>query len=59
MVRFIGDIFLTAMACFICNALRCVSINNQECKLRREITNINSNEPLSYPKIILVNKLQW
>ena len=33
-----------------------VSINNQECKIRPEIKNINSNEPLFYPYSIKVNK---
>ena len=31
------------------NALKCVLINNQECKIRPEIKNINSNEPSFYP----------
>ena len=31
------------------NELRCVSINNQELKVRPEITDINSNEPSFYP----------
>ena len=31
-------------------------MNNQECKTRREIRNINSNEPSFYPYNILVNK---
>ena len=31
------------------NPLECVSINNQECKVRPEIVNVNSNEPLFYP----------
>ena len=29
--------------------LKCVSVNNQECKVRPKIININSNEPLFYP----------
>ena len=33
------------MSFFRCNALKCVSINNQECKVRPEIISINSNEP--------------
>ena len=28
------------------NPLKCVSMNNQECKVRPEVVNINSNEPL-------------
>ena len=31
-------------------------MNNQECKIRPEIININSNEPLFYPYSIPVNK---
>ena len=36
--------------------LKCISINNQECKIRLEIININSNEPLFYPYSIKLNK---
>ena len=28
--------------------LECVSMNNQKCKVRPEIVNVNSNEPLFY-----------
>ena len=31
-------------------------MNNQECKVRSEILNINSNEPSFYQYSILVNK---
>ena len=30
------------------NLLKCISINNQKCKLRPEIVNFNSNEPIFY-----------
>ena len=36
--------------------MKCVSINNQECRIRPEITNINSNEPTFYPYSIELNK---
>ena len=36
--------------------LKCVSINNQKCKIRPEIININSNEPSLYPYRIKINK---
>ena len=36
--------------------LKCVSTNNQECRIRPEIINVNSNEPLFYPYMIKVNK---
>ena len=44
----------TAMTFFSCIALEFVLINNQECKIRPEILNINSNEPLFYPYSIEV-----
>ena len=31
-------------------------MNNQECKIRSEIINVNSNEPLFYPYTIKQNK---
>ena len=31
------------------NSLECVSMNNTECKIRPEIINLNTNEPLFYP----------
>ena len=43
MVRFIKKVFVAATSFFSCNALKCVSMNNQECKVRSEIININSN----------------
>ena len=53
--------FFTAMAFFSCNIfnvnyLKCVSMNNQECKIRPEISNLNTNEPLFYPYSIKINK---
>ena len=38
------------------NSSRYILMNNQECKIRPEIININSNEPLFYPYSIKVNK---
>ena len=38
------------------NPLECVSMNNQECKVRPEIVNVNSNEPLFYPFSIKTSK---
>ena len=38
------------------NPLECVSMNNQECKVRPEIVNINSNEPAFYPFSIKTGK---
>ena len=36
--------------------LKCVSMNNQQCRIRPEIININSNEPTFYPYSIKVNE---
>ena len=34
----------------------CISINNQECKVRPELVNVNSDEPVFYPFSIKTNK---
>ena len=44
------------MSFFSCNALKFVSMNNQECKIRPEIININSNKPLFHRYIVNINK---
>ena len=38
------------------NPLECVSMNNQECRVRLEIVNVNSNEPLFSPFSIKTSK---
>ena len=38
------------------NSLECVSMNNQECKIRTEIINLNTNELMFYPYSIKINK---
>ena len=38
------------------NSLECVSMNNQECKMRSELINVNTNEPTFYPYSITINK---
>ena len=43
MFRFIKKVFVVPMSFFSCNALKCVSMTNQECTARQEVTNINSN----------------
>ena len=55
MFTFIKQIFFYSNDVFSCIALKCVSMNNRECKIRPKI-NINSNEPSFYPYSILVNK---
>ena len=38
------------------NSLECVSMNNHKCKIRSEIINVNTNEPVLYPYSITINK---
>ena len=38
------------------NSLECASMNNQECKIRTEIINLNTNEPMFYPFSIKINR---
>ena len=61
MLGFIKNCFFTAMTFFSynvlnLNSLECVSMNNQECKIRSEIITVNTNEPVFYPFSIKVNK---
>ena len=55
MFGFLKKRFFTAMTCFSCNALKCVSMNNQECKIRSEIIDINSNINDPYAKLCIKN----
>ena len=60
MFRFMKQIFVSAIMFFgslsSVNSLEFVSMNNQECKVRSEIVNINSNDPLFYPYSIRKSK---
>ena len=38
------------------NSLECVSMKNQECKIKSKITNVNTDEPVFYLFSIKVNK---
>lgn len=55
-------IFIVTIAFVFCgalislNLLQCVPMNNQECKVRLAMVNINRNEPLFHPYSVLVNK---
>ena len=37
-------------------SFKCISMTNQECKVRPEIVNVNSDEPVFYPFIIKTSK---
>ena len=61
MFGFIKKVFAVAMTFFNVNlsnvnSLEYVSMNNQECEIRSEIINVNTNEPMFYPYSIEINK---
>ena len=61
MFEFLKRIFLSAMMAFGCNLssvnpLECISMNNQECKVRPEIVNVNSDEPVFFTFSIKTSK---
>ena len=61
MFEFIKKCFFTAMtflsfSVLNVNSLECVSMNNQKSKIRSEIINVNTNEPMFYPYSIAINK---
>ena len=61
MFGFVKRIFVSIMTFFgfnlsSVNPLECVSMNNQECKIRPEIANVNSNEPVFYPFTVKTSK---
>ena len=53
-VFFIESLFLTSLAGT--NSLSYISMNNQACKVRPEIINVNSNDPVFYPFSIKTSK---
>ena len=38
------------------SSLKCISLTNQECKVRPEVVNVNSDEPIFYPFSIKTSK---
>ena len=61
MFQFIKKVFaigLTVLLNFTnaSSSLTCISIKNQECRVRPEIINVNSNNPIFYPFSIKINK---
>ena len=61
MFEFLKQILISAIMFFNCNlpsvnSLKCISMNNQECKVRPEIVNVNSDEPVFYPFSIKTSK---
>ena len=61
MFGFVKLIFISAMMFFGCslpsvNSLKCISVNNQECKVRPQIVNVNSEELVFFPFSIKISK---
>ena len=56
MFGFVTKVFVVAMSFFSCNALKRVSMNNQESKIRPEIITVNSEEPLFFPDSVKIDK---
>ena len=51
MFSFVKKVFvlgLTVLSGSITGALNCASINNQKCKVRPEIVDVSSNNPIFY-----------
>ena len=53
-IFYIGSLFLSSLVST--TSLNCISMKNQECKVRPEIINVNSNEPVFYPFNIKTSK---
>ena len=60
MFKFIKEIFISTIIFYgslsNVNPLECLSMKSQECKVRPEIVNLNSNEPIFYPYSISTSK---
>ena len=53
-IFYIGSLFLSSLVST--TSLNCISMNNQVCKVRPEIINGNSNEPIFYPFSVKTSK---
>ena len=60
MLEFVKKCFFTGVSLLSTftsvNSLSCISMNNQECKVRPEIVNVNNDEPVFYPFSIKTSK---
>ena len=58
--RFVKKVFLVGLTVFSrftnTNSLSCISTNNQECKTRPQVVNVNGNEPVFFPFSIKTSK---
>ena len=53
-IFYIGSLFLSSLVST--TSLNCISMKNQECKVRQEIINVNSNNPIFYPFSVGINR---
>ena len=53
-IFYIGSLFLSNLVST--TSLNCISMKNQQCKVRPEIINVNGNEPVFYPFNIKTSK---
>ena len=58
MFSFVKKVFVLGLPVLLnfTNALDCISMKNQECKVRPEIISINSNNPIFYPFSVKINR---
>ena len=49
-----GLIFLSGLTSI--NSLSCISMNNQECKVRPQIVNVNGDDPVFFPYSVKTSK---
>ena len=60
MFEFVKKCFLIGLALLLtltgANSLSCISMNNQECRVRPQIVNVNSDEPVFFPFSIKTGK---
>ena len=53
---FVKKVFVLGLTVLSNITLDCISMKNQECKIRPEIVNINSNNPIFYPFSVKINR---
>ena len=59
MFSFVKKVFflgLTVLSSSITSALKCISLNNQKCKVRPKIVNVSSNNPIFYPFNVKIDR---
>ena len=59
MFSFVKNVFvlgLTVLSSSITSALKCISLNNQKCKVRPKIVNVSSNNPIFYPFNVKIDR---